>query len=119
MAEEVRSEMPSAFGDKLRQDIFWEIMKAELGIPYGEEYVFPWEYIDIVVTCETGLCRHADHSNDGRDGYRHCAVYSFFRSVDNVEYKVSVIMTTRKSVGGAMKRIRYSMKEKGNRKRKK
>ena len=96
VAKEIRAEKPNAFGDKMREKIFFEKMKAELGIPDGEEHAFPWEYVDIVVTCETGLCRHADHSNDGRDGYRHCAIYSFFRSVNNVEYKVSKIYVDEK-----------------------
>ena len=105
-AEEVKSISPGAFNDDMRGDIFGKAMRKELGIKDGIAYEFPWEYVDILVTCATGLCRHCDHLNDRREGYQHCSVYSYFRTVKGIEYKVSIIMTTRCSVGKAMERIR-------------
>ena len=63
-------------------------------------------YIDVLVSCDTALARHCDHLNDWRHGYNHTSVYSYHRTVDGAEYKVSVIMATRKSVGKAVERIR-------------
>eukprot|EP00980_Cylindrotheca_fusiformis_P023887 scaffold11119_cov107-Cylindrotheca_fusiformis.AAC.1 len=56
---------------------------------------FDWEYIDITVKNCADLPRHMDHKNDSRVGYNHCAVYSFV--IDG--YRVSIIMTTRNTVG--------------------
>ena len=108
-SEEVKKVWPGSFHDKMRNEIFGNKMRKELGIKEGIKCEFPWEYVDILVTCETGLSRHCDYLNDRRDGYRHCSIYSFWRTVDGVEYKVSIIMTTRTSIGKAMERIRDAM----------
>lgn len=107
-AEEVKREHPGAFGDDLRQEIFGGLMREALGCEENDPH-FPWEYIDILVTCDTALARHCDHLNDWRPGYNHTSVYSYHRTVEGAEYKVSIIMTTRKSVGRAVERIREEL----------
>ena len=104
-AEEVRKENPGALGDDLRSSVFGNLFRKELGCS-KDDPLFPWEYIDVLVSCDTALARHCDHLNDWRHGYNHTSVYSYHRTVDGAEYKVSVIMATRKSVGKAVERIR-------------
>ena len=76
----------------------------------GEKIGFPnasfkFEYIDIVLSLNTILPKHIDSKNDHRKGYNHCTVYSFYQVVDELEYKVSVIMTTRLTVGAAFEKV--------------
>ena len=108
VAEMVKKEHPGAFWDEMRQKIFGGMMREELGCD-DDDPVFPWEYFDVLVTCDTALSRHCDHLNDWRKGYNHTSVYSYHRTVEGAEYKVSIIMTTRRSVGRAMERIREGL----------
>ena len=106
-AEEVKKEDPDAFDDDLRGKVFGDMLRKELKLGCYDEYPsFPWEYVDVLVTSGTGLARHCDHLNDNRKGYNHCSVYSYGRVIGGDEYKVSIIMTTRKSVGRATERIK-------------
>ena len=59
-----------------------------------------FEYFDIVMTKNAQLKKHMDYKNDGRAGYDHCVVYSFFYA----KHRVAVIMTTRRDVGAAFDR---------------
>jgi hypothetical protein len=36
-----------------------------------------------------------DHINDNAEGYNYCCVHSFSYSLDGIDYKVSIILTTR------------------------
>ena len=47
------------------------------------------------------LPKHIDSKNDHRSGYNLCTIYSYYQAIDGLEYKVSVIVTTRSSVGAA------------------
>ena len=60
-----------------------------------------FEYFDIVLSQNAVLKKHMDYKNDSRLGYDHCVVYSFF--CDN-NYRIAVIMTTRRDVGAALSR---------------
>ena len=57
-----------------------------------------FEYYDIILTRNCILPGHIDEKNDHRAGYNFVMVYSFFHIIDSLEYKVSVIMTTRSTV---------------------
>ena len=52
------------------------------------------------MTKNAQLKKHMDYKNDGRAGYDHCVVYSFFYA----KHRVAVIMTTRRDVGAAFDR---------------
>ena len=73
-------------------------LNAVLGFPNPKS---KFEYFDIVLSRNTVLPKHIDSKNDKCPGYNLCAVYSFYQEIAGVEYKVSVIMTTRSSVGAA------------------
>ena len=60
-----------------------------------------FEYYDVVISRNVVLRKHCDSKNDHRPGYNLCSVYSYFTTIDRKEYKVSVIMTTRYTVGSA------------------
>ena len=93
-----------AFDDELRHTLFSE--ELFLGLGYHGLLAY-WEYIDIVVTSGyIRLRRHMDYEDDSRENFDHTYVYSFFKILDEVEFKVSIIMTTRCDVGSAMDNIR-------------
>ena len=93
-----------AFGDKKRNRFFFGCLNKEMGWSVRQS---PFEYYDIQITSsDVKLHRHMDYKNDGRAGYNHTCVYSFFRTIAGVEYKVSIVMTTRNSAGSAMERFR-------------
>eukprot|EP00980_Cylindrotheca_fusiformis_P023778 scaffold10972_cov59-Cylindrotheca_fusiformis.AAC.1 len=85
------------FGNRLHSHFFPDEAAASEGPS------FDWEYIDITVKNSADLPRHMDYMNDSRVGYNHCAVYSFI--ID--EYRVSIIMTTRCSVGSCADRLQH------------
>ena len=64
-----------------------------------------FEYFHFVLTPNTILQKHIDRMNDARPGYNCCIVYSFFQQVEDLEYRVSVIMTVRNTVGVAFDRF--------------
>ena len=74
-------------------------LNDEMGFPKA---TMEFEYYDIVITRNVKLPKHIDQSNDHRDGYNYCVVYSFFHVVKNEEYKLSIIMTSRLTVGAAI-----------------
>ena len=73
-------------------------LNSSMGYPKSNSL---FEFFDIVVFRNTILRKHCDHRNCHRLGYNYCCVYSFFPTVNNIEYRVSVIMTTRTTVGCA------------------
>ena len=74
-------------------------MNTQLGFPLSTNQ---FEFVDIVVSRNTVLMKHIDHKNDHRKDYNQCVVYSFHQMVDEIVYKVLVIMTSRTTVGAAM-----------------
>lgn len=99
---------PGAFGDDERNRIFGGRLRREMGCD-DPKRVFYFEYYDIVVTSKSNLRRHMDYLNDKRNGYDFVAVYSFFRAIDGIEYKASIIMTSRSSAGAAAERCREGL----------
>ena len=47
----------------------------------------------------TKLRKHIDGKNDHREGYNMCVVYSYYCTMNDLEYKVSIIMCTQNDVG--------------------
>ena len=79
------------------------ILNNALGFPDAPSC---FEYFDIVVTRNTILRKHCDEKNDHRQGYNICTVYSFYTDIERREVKVSIIMTTRTTVGSAIEKAR-------------
>ena len=77
-------------------------LNAAMGLPRA---TMEFEYYDIVLTRNVVLPKHIDRNNDHREGYNYCVVYSFFHIINHLEYKVSIIMTSRVSVGAALAKI--------------
>ena len=99
---------PKAMRDQERNRIFSHCLCKELG--WWKTHA-PFEYYDIqIMSCGIKLHRHMDYKNDSRDGYDQTVVYSFFRTLSNVEYKVSIVMTSRCHAGAFMERIALTMK---------
>ena len=94
----------SALNDGARNKIFSKCLSKELG---WRADVCAFEYVDIQIMSEgIVLYRHMDYKNDSRHLYNHTFVYSFFRVIKKIEYKVSIVMTTRCDAGSFMDRIR-------------
>ena len=94
----VDKNLPGSFPVQRRTKTFSKLLNEMLGYPKAK---FKFEYFDIVLSLNTILPKHIDSKNDNRQGYNLCCVYSFYQKNDNVEYKVSIIMTTRSAVGAA------------------
>jgi len=90
--------IPNAFPKGARTHHCTKTLNNALGIPHTKS---KFEYYDIVLSRNTVLPKHIDSKNDHRSGYNLCTVYSYYQAIDGLEYKVSVIMTTRSSVGAA------------------
>ena len=93
--------MPGSFPNQHRTNTFSKLFNQTLGYPQEK---FKFEYFDIVLYLNTILPKHIDSKNDSREGYSLCVVYSFYQKVDDLEYKVSIIMTTRSAAGAAYER---------------
>ena len=78
---------------------FTNKLNDQLGIA-GSSTLF--EYYDIVLTRNCVLPKHIDSKNDHHAGYNFCVVYLFHHSINGVEYKVSIIMTTMTNVGASL-----------------
>jgi len=91
------------FDDEFRNSLFGNYLHSF----FPEESVsFRWEYIHISVKhYEALLPKHMDYSNDKREGYNHCVVYSF--TIDG--FRISIIMTSRRNCGCASDRIKKLM----------
>ena len=65
-----------AFSDDFRTNIFGKWTKMFMGWEDGDpDFVF--EYMDILLTANTKLCKHMDYlDNDMTEGYDFCVVYS-------------------------------------------
>ena len=98
----VEQHYKDSFPDHRRTTLFAGRLNCALGFPRSRA---KFEYYDIVLSRNTILRKHIDHKNDHRDGYNHCVVYSFFQEIDGVEYRVSIVMTTRSTVGCPYDRI--------------
>ncbi len=61
-----------------------------------------FEYVNIVLSHNTNIKDHIDWKNNHRTGYDICIVYSAYLTICSVEYRLSIIMTTRYTVGAAL-----------------
>ena len=95
----VESKYPNPFPNQLRTEQCSNRLKEAMGFPHAQ---FKFEYFDIVLSRNTILPKHIDSKNDHRVGYDICAVYSFYQVIEGLEYRVSIIMTTRTTLGAAM-----------------
>ena len=91
--------MKDSFSDNERNSKCAGLLNRAVGCPNATSL---FEYFDIVVTRNTILQKHLDVKNDHRPGYNLCCVYSFYTTTDHSEVKVSIIMTTRTTVGSAV-----------------
>ena len=99
----VLSEDKASFTNPLRTKLFAKIFNNAMGFESSSSL---FEYIQIVVAKNTVLNEHVDHKNDHRSGYNFCSVYSFYHVKDNEEYRISLIMTTRTTIGAALKKLK-------------
>ena len=97
----VKECMPDMFPSKQRK----RCTKKLNGLMGFELATMQFEYYDIVITRNTVLPKHIDQKNDHRVGYNFCAVYSYYHIIDGLEYKVSIIMTTRTTLGSALTKL--------------
>jgi hypothetical protein len=98
----IDNNLPDSFPNNARTRFASKLLRDTIGFPNAS---FKFEYIDIVLSLNTILPKHIDSKNDHRKGYNHCTVYSFYQVIDELEYKVSVIMTTRLTVGAAFEKV--------------
>ena len=94
----VRRNMPGMFSNRKRFQCAKKLNEV-LGYPKAK---MRFEYYDIVITRNIVLPKHIDQKNDHRIGYNYCVVYSFYHCIEGLEYKVSVIMTSRCTIGAAL-----------------
>jgi len=97
----VEGQLTNPFPNKLRSNLCVKKLNTALGFPFSRS---KFEYFDIVLSRNSVLPKHIDSKNDSRPGYNFCAVYSFYQVILGLEYKVSIIMTTRSTVGAALER---------------
>ena len=60
-----------------------------------------FEYFEVILCRNTILRKHCDQKNDHRKGYNICTACAYFVMLNREEHKVSVVMTTRYTVGSA------------------
>jgi hypothetical protein len=96
------------FADEFRNSLFGNYLHSFFP---EESMSFRWEYIHITVKHYDALLpKHMDYSNDKRRGYNHCVVYSF--TIDG--FRISFIMTSRRSCGSASNRLKKLMASNNN-----
>ena len=90
-----------SFPNKSRNHLCAGHLNQAMGHPQSASL---FEYFDIVVSRNAVLRKHCDVKNDHRKGYNVCCVYSYFQFVCGLEYKISIIMTTRTTLGCAFEK---------------
>ena len=92
----VEQHYKDSFPDHQRTTIFAGRVHCALGFSLSRTN---FEHYDIVPSRNTILRKHIDHKNDLRNGYNYCVVYFFFQKMDGVDCHVSIVATTRSTVG--------------------
>ena len=65
-----------------------------------------WEYLNISVrSVKDELRMHMDYFNDRQKGYNHTVVYSYLVTEGGLNYRVTLVMTFRRSWGSFMDKI--------------
>ena len=96
--------MHNMFSNNVRTNVFAKRLHTALRFPHSRS---KFEYYDIVLSCNLVLMKHIDTKNDHRKRYNICVVYSFYQFIACVQYKISMIMTTRNTVGCALNIIQF------------
>ena len=94
-----RTWLKDSFTNSFRNEQCAGTLNNAMGYPTSSSL---FEYFEIVVTRNTILKKHCDAKNDHREGYNICTVYSYYTTIDDKEVKVSIIMTSRSTVGSAV-----------------
>ena len=92
-----------AYTDQLRDTNCSSRLNNVLGFPKSNA---KFEYYDVVLSSNLKLTSHIDSKNDHRPDFNHCVIYSFFAILDKVEYKVSIVMTSRYTIGAPIDKLR-------------
>jgi len=75
-------------------------LNTKLGFPSSTSL---FEFVDIF-SRNTILPKHCDVKNCHREGYNECSVYTYYTTIEGDPFKVSIIMTTRTTVGCAFEK---------------
>ena len=94
---------PHCFTDHTRNTLFSKKMNTRMGFRDSQS---KFEYTEIVLSHNCVLKEHIDFKNDHRHGYNSCIVYSSFPMLSGVEYRLSIIMTSRTTVGSSLEKAR-------------
>ena len=89
----------NAFPDTTRNDLFATTMNASMG---HVRSLSKFEYVHIVLTHNNKLKDHIDWKNDHRLGYNFCIVLSTLINIGGILFRMSIIMTTRTTIGAAL-----------------
>ena len=95
----VHQERSNSFADRACNGTCAKRLNKEMGYPLSKA---KFEYYDKVISRNTTLPKNIDEKNDNQVGYNPCVVYSYYVTLNGLDYKVSVIMTTRCAIGSVM-----------------
>jgi hypothetical protein len=87
-----------SFPDQQRNTLCAGHLNSQLGFPTSKSR---FEYYHMLLSRNAILKKHCDVKNCHRHGYNICCVYSYYLKIKGEEYKVSIIMTSRTTVGSA------------------
>ena len=94
-----------AFPDATRNNLYSKLMNASMGDLHSSSL---FEYVHIVLSHNVEIREHIDWKNDHRSGYNVCVVYSTFVTIQGLSYRLSIIMTTRTTIGAALDKSRLN-----------
>ena len=80
-------------------------MNRGMGFPLSRSQ---FEYVHIVLSTNNELKEHLDFKNDHHVDYDVCIVYTSFITITTIECCLSIIMTTRTTVGAALHKARLN-----------
>jgi hypothetical protein len=93
-----------SFPDEQRNKHCAGYLNGQMGFPQSTSL---FEFFDIFLSRNTTLPKHCDVKNCHRPGYNECCVYSFNTCLSGEQYKISIIMTTRTTVGCAFDKTKH------------
>ena len=87
-----------SFSDPRRNKHCAGYLNSLLGFPRSTSL---FEFVDVIISLNTILTKHCDEKDCHRPGYNESCVYSYYIEIEGYRYKVSIVMTTRTTVGCA------------------
>ena len=90
-----------AFSDKSRNKHCAGYLNSKMGFPHSTSL---FEFVDLFLSRNTTVRKHCDVKNCHRLGHNECSIYSYHVFLGSDQYKVSIIMTTRTTIGCAFAR---------------